>query len=635
MNIQVQCCGLAILFLLWIFYLSQKPLGLYSVKMFLITMGMTTFCVSMDILSIIAIHHMEQIPRILLAFICKTYIVSLIWVGYFGLLYSGTELAKTRYERMKQNRAYTVVVMTGTVLIYVLPIHYYLEGRVVYTYGPSCMTAYALALLFVLLTLYKMLVRGKEMNAKRRKTVIIWMVIWMTAALIQFLDARMLLVGFASVLGMIILFFELENPEANIDRETGAFNAHALGEYVKQFYEEQKSFSSIMLVLSDTNRPNDEGDGIRQDIAFQEIAYYLKKIKEIKVFKTMERELVLITDSEERLQKVFLMLQERFQQPWHSRRLAKPMMLHPYYVLLMDSAIFRSTEEIFQMLRYLRVEERSPEKHIILLDDKRVAQFREKEETEELILSAIEEDRIEVFYQPIYSTKEKRFVSAEALVRIREKDGSIIPPIKFVPIAEKNGLISLIGQIVFQKTCAFISENCLKERYGIHYVEVNLSVKQCEKKDLADTFIEIMNEYGVEPASINLEITESAPIQTRKTFQKNIQTLLDHGVTFSLDDFGSGESNLNYIVEMPVSIVKFDRGMSQAYFADKKARFVMEAAMHMIHDLKLRIVSEGVETKEQMEIISGLGIDYIQGYYFSRPLSGNEFLQYIAKENGC
>ena len=174
MNIQVQCCGLAILFLLWIFYLSQKPLGLYSVKMFLITMGMTTFCVSMDILSIIAIHHMEQIPRILLALICKTYIVSLIWVGYFGLLYSGTELAKTRYERMKQNRAYTVVVMAGTVLIYVLPIRYYLEGRVVYTYGPSCMATYAFALMFVLLTLFRMFIKGKEMNAKRRWTSIIW-----------------------------------------------------------------------------------------------------------------------------------------------------------------------------------------------------------------------------------------------------------------------------------------------------------------------------------------------------------------------------------------------------------------------------------------------------------------------------
>lgn len=631
MNIQVQCCGIAILFLLWMFYLKQKPLGLYSVKLFLLTMGMTSFCVTMDILSIVAIHHMEQIPGILLAFICKTYIVSLIWVGYFGLLYSGTELAKTRSERMKQNRAYTVTVLIGTLLIYVLPIHYYLDGMIVYTYGPSCMATYTFALLFVLLTLFKMFARGKEMNAKRRKTVIAWMLIWMIAALIQFLNARLLLVGFASVLGMLILFFKLENPDANIDRETGAYNAHALGEYVKQFYEGQERFSSIMLIFSDTNRLSDEEEGIRQDIIFQEIVRYLEKIKGINVFKTMERELVLITDNEEWIQKVFLMLQERFQHPWHSRRLAEPMLLNPYYVLLTDSSVFRNTDEIFQMLRYLRVEERNPEKHIILLDDKRVAQFREKEETEEMILSAIEEDRIEVFYQPIYSVKEKCFVSAEALVRIRENDGSIIPPGKFVPVAERTGLISQIGQIVFEKTCAFIGENHLKERYGIHYVEVNLSVKQCEKKELAADFINIMRKYEVTPSSINLEITESAPIQTRNIFQRNIQRLLDYGVAFSLDDFGSGESNLNYIVEMPVSIVKFDRGMSQAYFADQKAKFVMEAAMSMIHDLKLEIVSEGVETKEQMEIISGLGIDYIQGYYFSKPLPADMFLKFIEK----
>ena len=112
-----------------------------------------------------------------------------------------------------------------------------------------------------------------------------------------------------------------------------------------------------------------------------------------------------------------------------------------------------------------------------------------------------------------------------------------------------------------------------------------------------------------------------------------METLLNYGVSFSLDDFGSGESNLNYIVEMPVSIVKFDRGMSQAYFADQKAKFVMEAAMHMIHDLKLKIVSEGVETKEQMEIISRLGIDYIQGYYFSKPLPADAFLTFMEENN--
>lgn len=630
MNIEVQCCGIAILMLLWIFYLRQKPLGLYSVRLFLITMGMTFFCVSMDIISIVAITHKEQLPGFVLAFICKTYIASLIWVGYLGLIYSCTDFAKTKIERMKLNQVYAIVVAVGTVLIYVLPIYYFLDGRIVYTYGPSCMATYFFALLFVLITLYQVTVKGKEMNPKRRGAVITWMLIWLVAAVIQFLNAKLLLVGFASVLGMVILFFELENPEANLDRETGAYNAHALGEYMKQLYDKQEIFSAILLAFTDAGRPSEGDDDVQQGTELLEIVRYLNKIKDMKVFKTLERELVLIFNDEEYMQKVFLMLTERFDQPWDRKGKGKTVYINPYYVLLRDSSMIKSAEEIFQMLRYFRVEGKKSEKHITILDEKKIEKLRELEAAENMILTAIEEDRIEVFYQPIYATKSQTFTSAEALVRIRDKDGSIVAPGRFIPVAEQTGLISRIGEMVFEKTCAFIADNQLRERYGIHYVEVNLSVKQCEKRKLADTYIEIMEKYHVDPACINLEITESASIQTRRIFLENVQKLIDYGVTFSLDDFGSGESNLNYIVEMPVSIVKFDRGMSQAYFADSKARFVMEAAMHMIHDMQLRIVSEGVETEEQMKTIIGLGIDYIQGYYFSKPLPGDEFLQFIA-----
>lgn len=132
---------------------------------------------------------------------------------------------------------------------------------------------------------------------------------------------------------------------------------------------------------------------------------------------------------------------------------------------------------------------------------------------------------------------------------------------------------------------------------------------------------------------INLEITETASILARKILVENMQILIRQGVSFSLDDFGNGQSNLNYIVDMPVSIVKFDRDMSQAYFENKKAKFVMEAAMQMIHDMKLKIVSEGIETREQMETITELGIDYIQGYYFSKPIPEKEFLKFIRERN--
>ena len=99
-----------------------------------------------------------------------------------------------------------------------------------------------------------------------------------------------------------------------------------------------------------------------------------------------------------------------------------------------------------------------------------------------------------------------------------------------------------------------------------------------------------------------------------------MQRLIDYGVNFSLDDFGTGQSNLNYIVDMPVDIVKFDRGMINSYFDNKKARYVMDAAMGMIHGMGLQIVSEGIETDEQFGKMKDLGISYIQGYYFSRPL---------------
>lgn len=632
MNIAVQCCGIAILIMLWYFSLRQKPLGLESEKLFLITMGMTSFCVVMDIISIVAINYRETISEFLLMLICKTYIVSLVWVGYFGLIYSSTDFRRTRAEQRKKNRIYTVMVLTGTILIYILPIYYYLEGDVVYTYGPSCMTTYVFALLFVLVTMYKVGVRGSEMNPKRRRAIIVWMCIWILAAVTQFLNARLLLVGFASVLGMIILFFELENPEANLDRETGAYNAHALGEYTRLLYEKKEVFSAMLVALNDTAAVGTDGNGLRMDMALQNIVYYAEKLKGVKVFKTLERELVFLTADENRMQEVYQDVKRYIEDLGNGKKETGQARVAPYYVLLPDPSLLRNVEEIFQMLRDFKVGKREhPEENSILLDEKKISQYKEREETEALIRSAIEEDRIEVFYQPIYSTKQKRFESAEALVRIRNTDGSIMPPGRFIPIAEKNGLISQIGEIVFDKTCAFIRENHLRERYGIEYVEVNLSVRQCEDTKFADLYISIMKKYDMDPSCINLEITESASIQTRNNLLENMRILIDYGVKFSLDDFGNGESNLNYIVNMPVSIVKFDRDMSQDYFANQKAKFVMEAAMHMIHDMGLEIVSEGIETKEQMEAIVELGIEYIQGYYFSKPLPGDEFLQFVSQ----
>jgi EAL domain-containing protein (putative c-di-GMP-specific phosphodiesterase class I) len=138
-----------------------------------------------------------------------------------------------------------------------------------------------------------------------------------------------------------------------------------------------------------------------------------------------------------------------------------------------------------------------------------------------------------------------------------------------------------------------------------------------------------MEQYGIKPSMINLEVTESASIRRRNVLMYNMDKMIKYGVSFSLDDFGNGESNLNYIVEMPVEIVKFDRDMTKSYFENSKGKLVMETATRMILDLGLKIVSEGVETEEQLETMKKLGVQYIQGYYFSKPLPEDEFVRFV------
>ena len=300
--------------------------------------------------------------------------------------------------------------------------------------------------------------------------------------------------------------------------------------------------------------------------------------------------------------------------------------------LLIQGNSFRETNDLFHFLTFVRNRYGNDKSKVFLADEAVIMKFRERTLIESKIREALEEDRVEVFLQPIYSNEEKAFTSAEALVRIREKDGNLLPPGVFIPIAEQSGQIVELGDRVFEKVCEFLNGADVKG-LGLHYIEINLSVVQCEMVDLADRLISMIEKYDVNPAMINLEITETASINAKAILEENMRKLIRYGFTFSLDDFGKGESNLMYVVEMPVSIVKLDYDMSKAYFNSKKAKHVVKAVVSMAHDMDMKLVAEGIETEEEVEDICKEGIDYVQGYYYSRPLPVKEFITYIHNNN--
>lgn len=630
MNIQVQCCGLGILVVLLYFYFQHKEVGLYTERFFKIMLVMTFVSVSLDILSIVGIVYREGLPAFVTASICKLYMSTLVWGTCMGFIYICMDVFSGKKLR-NIIIVYTAILVLATILIFILKIEYFLDGKVVYSYGPSNLVTYIFAFFYVINMIYVLIQHGTEINPRRCRAVSVWAGIWIVAGIVQFFNNELLLVGYASSVGMMILFFELENPKANVDRETGAFNLHALLEYMRQLYLEGKQFGVIAIYLEpeqDSNIDISQLDG-----AMISIVKFLETTGNAKVFKNVERELLVIYEEQEQLEDAFLNIKKRFRYVWNEyHQIYKPVKMKPHYILMPDSSVAESAEEVYDLMRFYRLKDNELEgRKEIRINQKLADERRDRKRMERTIVHALEDDRIEVFLQPIYSTEKQSFVSAEALVRLRKKDGEYLSPAKFIPVAEESELIERIGERVFDKTCQFIKGNNIS-KYGLEYIEINLSAKQCENPELPQTYINIMKKYDLKPSYINLEVTESAAIQMKQQVIENMQSLIEYGVTFSLDDFGNGQSNLNYIVDMPVHIVKFDKDMTQAYFANDKAKFVLEAAIHMIHGMQLKMVSEGVETKEQLMVMTELGIQYIQGYYFSKPLPMSDFMVFIKKQ---
>lgn len=626
MNIQNQFSGMAIMVLLLILFFRQKRVGLYMEHAFVRTLLITMVCVTLDIVSIVAIVYHSRIPELLLNIICKGYLASLLWVGFAANTYITAESYTQRHYRKKFNLG-IFITFVADCMIFAFPIRYHVNGFYVYTYGPSVLCTYAFVFLYLSFMIYLLVRYRKKIEHKRKRAVLIWMFLWLGAGIIQFFNNQLLLAGLACGLGMLMIYCTLENPENNIDHRFGCFHYHVLVRYLDQCYERKQSQALIYLQLVDDQHLEQE----YVDLCIQKMIGFLQTFPNAKIFKGIEHELAIVFPDMTAMTRAFTRLQDTFyyNQFYNVEVPGSEDFPRTLFMLFPNTGGMESTEEIMGVRRYLSMENRNiTSSCVCYVNDQMLTQIRHKDLVREKIMKALDEDRVEVFYQPIYSIKEQAFTSAEALVRIRNTDGSFLSPGQFIPVAEENGLITVLGERVFEKVCEFLQMNSPKQ-LGIHYIEVNLSVIQCQQRFLADRYMEIMKKYGTESWYINLEITETGSVSAKNTLLENMNKLIAKGVSFSLDDFGNGQSNLDYMIDMPVAIMKLDMNMTQAYFKDLKAKFVVKAIINLAHELDLFVVAEGVETKEQLDEMVALNVDYIQGFYFSKPLPAQEYIQFL------
>lgn len=276
-------------------------------------------------------------------------------------------------------------------------------------------------------------------------------------------------------------------------------------------------------------------------------------------------------------------------------------------------------------------------------DYKDSREFSIKNEINEIIERSVTDNQFEIHYQPVYSVKEKKYVAAEALIRLHDIKYGDISPATFIPAAETNGSMHRIGRFVLEEVFSFISRHDL-DSLGIKYLHINLSSSQCIEVNLVKMVKELIEKYKINPEKISLEITESAADFEPLVVDQNVKELSEYGINFALDDYGTGYSNIKRLTELPVSLVKLDKSFAEN-IEDDSMKIIIEDTVKMLKKMGKKVLIEGVETESFAKKFEKIGCDYMQGstddgaceymqgYFFSKALPESEFIEFIKKEN--
>jgi diguanylate cyclase (GGDEF)-like protein len=246
---------------------------------------------------------------------------------------------------------------------------------------------------------------------------------------------------------------------------------------------------------------------------------------------------------------------------------------------------------------------------------------------------AIQKEEFLIHYQPRVSVDRLEITGVEALIRWRHPELGIVPPSDFIPLAEDTGLIVPIGEWVLREACR---QNKAWQNQGFApiHVAVNISARQFHQQDLAETVIRILNETGLSPEHLELELTESSLMQSPEIASGVLNQLKGRGVNISIDDFGTGFSSLASLKRLPIDALKVDRSFVREATTDPDDASLVMAIITLAHNLRLKVIAEGVETEEQLRFLHLLRCDEIQGYLFSKPLPAEEFITLLDTKFG-
>lgn len=494
-----------------------------------------------------------------------------------------------------------------------------------YVRGPFNAIGYALTVVQMILVSVCYVKNRRYASREISRALVHMMPIALLCIVLQLLLPNVLLNSLIMSLVEMVLFLNFQNSRSGVHRLTNLNDRHKFLKYIENIIAHQKSYRAFVIKIKNFDAINQKYGRKAGDEILYLFAFSLEKvIKRSNAFHLDNVKFALLINEENCKDIDCLKALTDFLE--NGINYGNERVLLDYSLL--ENVIDKDSDSsvIYEEIEYAAsITENSSLRYLRYTPEIRNDMLRQRYLIKRL--STVDSEHgYEVWFQPVKCVNSGRFCSLESLIRLRESDGSFISPGEFIPVAENADMIAPITKFVLEESCRIISSH--PELEGLSF-SINIPMAQLSDLSFVDYLNSVTEKYSIEHSRVCLEFTERVMTGELENVSKCMTKICSEGYRFFLDDFGEGFSNFSCILSLPFSSVKLDRSITVTAGDHTSRHAIVNMLTELFHNMSLEVIAEGVETENQVEILSRLGIDKLQGYYFARPMPESALIEFF------
>ena len=632
-GISAEIFSLITLSVLMMSFYEKRLASSYSSRIFSKCLHMSAAAILLNLLCVFLLASPNMVPRWLNYILNSVYFLIMLFyssnMAYY-LLYLAMEYV---YDRKFIRRANILIWALFAVYALLIVINvrtgiiFSIDAAGAYHRGPGINIGYAVMGMQLLLVL---ICTWKNFSSVSRPMIHVLRILPSAVALLtayQIAFPNILLNGSLMVIADLIMLLNFQSRRIEVDSLTWVNNRSSFYQEVNLRLAGGQRFQIIVVSMRHFTYINQNYGHKSGDSLLIKAASWLSGLRnDGQTFRmgNVEFALLLPYNSPEEAENNLSAVYERFNKPWMIG--AVKMELEPDFAELIHTDQPWDATDIMEFLQFSLSEAKKREEHLLRFDNNAYLELEKRRHILQLLHKTIEEKSLEVWYQPIYNCADGTFSSAEALMHLKDENGEVVPTGLFVSIAEECGLLDEISWLLLEQVCSLLGSGRIP---GLKSISVNLSMQQFMSDTLLERVKSDMALYDVPPSMLKIEITERVFAKDPQRMRRLMEGFSRMNVEFYLDDFGTGYSNMATVLDLPFGCIKLDRELICALPEDKKSCLMVGATLQLFHNIGCKVVAEGVEREEQAKALIDWGVDWLQGFYFSRPLPVDRFIEFL------